>query len=107
MEPITSLWKAQNWDSTIPKDLKDIVSSGGDVWSVPVNIHRGNALWYNKKILDDNNITPATNMDDFLSQLGKLKPKLTGGAPLAPRPAGSRQGHVAPANELPAAVERA
>ncbi len=81
MEPITSIWKAQNWDSTIPKDLKDIVSSGGDVWSVPVNVHRGNALWYNKKILDSNSITPPVTMDDFFSALGKLKGKVQ--APLA------------------------
>src|SRR3989442_766145 len=70
MEPITSVWKSEGWDSTIPKDLKDIVSSSGDVWSVPVNVHRGNALWYNKKILDDNNITPPTDMEAFLSALG-------------------------------------
>ncbi len=81
MEPITSIWNAQNWDSTIPKDLKDIVSSGGDVWSVPVNVHRGNALWYNKKILDANSITPPVTMDDFFSALGKLKGKVQ--APLA------------------------
>ncbi|HYS01822.1 MAG TPA: extracellular solute-binding protein [Candidatus Eisenbacteria bacterium] len=81
MEPITSIWKSQNWDSTIPKDLKDIVSSGGDVWSVPVNVHRGNALWYNKKILDANSIAPPVTMDDFFSALSKLKSKVQ--APLA------------------------
>ena len=80
MEPITSVWNSEGWDKTIPKDLKDIVSSNGEVWSVPVNVHRGNALWYNKKILDENNITPPTNMDDFLSALGKLKAKLPTGA---------------------------
>src|SRR3981189_1186268 len=82
MEPITSVWKSEGWDNTIPKDLKDIVSSNGDVWSVPVNIHRGNALWYNKKILDDNSITPPADMEAFLSALGKLKTKLPTG-PLA------------------------
>src|SRR5689334_10925781 len=70
MEPITSVWNSEGWDKTIPKDLKDIVSSNGDVWSVPVNIHRGNALWYNKKILDDNSITPPADMEAFLSALG-------------------------------------
>lgn len=81
MEPLTSVWKSEGWDNTIPKDLKDIVSSNGDVWSVPVNVHRGNALWYNKKLLDQNNLTAPTTMDDFLSQLGKLKAKVP--APLA------------------------
>src|SRR6202011_950176 len=35
MEPITSIWKSEGWDNTIPKALKDIVSANGDVWSVP------------------------------------------------------------------------
>src|ERR687887_1296953 len=76
MEPITSIWKSEGWDSAIPKDLKDIVSSNGDVWSVPVNVHRGNALWYNKKLLDQNSIQVPQTMDDFLSALSRLKGKV-------------------------------
>jgi glucose/mannose transport system substrate-binding protein len=81
MEPITSIWNSEGWDSAIPKDLKDIVSSNGDVWSVPVNVHRGNALWYNKKLLDQNSIQVPQTMDDFLSALSRLKGKVQ--APLA------------------------
>jgi glucose/mannose transport system substrate-binding protein len=81
MEPITSIWNSEGWDSAIPKDLKDIVSSNGDVWSVPVNVHRGNALWYNKKLLEQNSIQVPQTMDDFLSALSRLKSKVQ--APLA------------------------
>jgi len=102
MEPITSVWKSEGWDSTIPKDLKDIVSSSGDVWSVPVNVHRGNALWYNKKILDDNNITPPTDMEAFLSALGKLKAKLPTG-PLALGSSGNWQVQMLLENNILAA----
>ncbi len=81
MEPITSIWNSEGWDSTIPKDLKTIVSSGSDVWSVPVNIHRGNALWLASGA---DSVAPNTvdTLDDFLSSLGKAK---AGGmkAPLA------------------------
>jgi glucose/mannose transport system substrate-binding protein len=78
MEPITSIWKSEGWDSSIPKDLKDIVSSNGDQWSVPVNIHRGNALWLSVKGTD---LMPGavaepgyrTSLDDFLSFLGKAQ----------------------------------
>jgi glucose/mannose transport system substrate-binding protein len=75
MEPITSVWKSEGWDSTIPKDLKDIVSSKGDVWSVPVNVHRGNALWYNKKLLDSKGVAPPQSVDEFNSALATLKSK--------------------------------
>jgi glucose/mannose transport system substrate-binding protein len=75
MEPITSIWKSEGWDSVIPKDLKDIVSSKGDVWSVPVNVHRGNALWYNKKVLDSKGVAPPKTVDEFNSALTTLKSK--------------------------------
>jgi len=81
MEPITSIWASEGWDQYMPKDLKDIVSANGQVWSVPVNVHRGNALWYNKKLLDSNNITPPVTMDDFLQAMSQLKGKVQ--APLA------------------------
>src|SRR3989441_4978923 len=82
MDPITQIWKDENWDAVMPKDLKDIVSSGSDVWSVPVNVHRGNALWYNSKLLTDNNIKAPTTFDEFFSALDTLKKaKIT--APLA------------------------
>src|SRR3989475_4677677 len=81
MEPITSIWKSEGWDSTIPNDLKTIVSKGSDVWSVPVNVHRGNSLWIGSGLetVSSNSID---NLDDFLSSLGKAK---AGGmqAPLA------------------------
>jgi glucose/mannose transport system substrate-binding protein len=75
MEPITSIWSAAGWDSVVPNDLKTIVSSGGDIWSVPVNVHRGNALWYNKKLLDSKGVSPPTTVDDFNAALATLKAK--------------------------------
>jgi glucose/mannose transport system substrate-binding protein len=81
MEPITSIWNSEGWDSVMPKDLKTIVSKGSDIWSVPVNIHRGNALWIAGS---SDQVAPNSvdNLDDFLSSLGKAK---AGGvkAPLA------------------------
>ena len=76
MDPITQIWKDENWDATIPKDFKDIVSANGEVWSVPVNVHRGNALWYNVKVLKDNNVTAPTTFDEFFSAMDKLKSKV-------------------------------
>jgi glucose/mannose transport system substrate-binding protein len=75
MEPITSIWNSEGWDSKIPSDLKKIVSSNGDVWSVPVNVHRGNALWYNKKLLDSKGVAAPNTPDEFTSALSKLKAK--------------------------------
>src|SRR2546429_3459240 len=72
MEPITSIWNSEGWDSVIPKDLKTIVSKGSDVWPVPVNVHRGNALWIGSSL---SSVAPNTvdNLDDFLSSMSKAK----------------------------------
>ncbi len=75
MESITSIWNSEGWDSKIPKDLKDIVSSNGEVWSVPVNVHRGNALWYNKKLLDSKGVSPPETPEQLTSALSALKAK--------------------------------
>jgi glucose/mannose transport system substrate-binding protein len=73
MEPITSIWNSEGWDSVIPKDLKTIVSSGNDVWSVPVNIHRGNALWLSAKASSSISAGSTNTLDNFLSGLGAAK----------------------------------
>jgi len=55
--------------------LIDIASNDGKFWSVPVNIHRSNVLWYNKKVLSDNGITAPTTFDEFFAAADKLKAK--------------------------------
>lgn len=73
MEAITSTWKDMGLDSAIPKDLKDIVSYNGDVWSIPANVHRGNALWFNLHTLG--NASPPTTFDELMTSLNTFKSK--------------------------------
>ena len=40
--------------NAFPKGVLEIVSANNSYWSVPVNIHRANVLWFNKKVLADN-----------------------------------------------------
>jgi glucose/mannose transport system substrate-binding protein len=73
VEPVTDLYKSEGWEQAFPKGVLDIVSSDGNYWSVPVNIHRSNVLWYNKKVLSDNGLTPPETFDDFFAAAEKLK----------------------------------
>ena len=75
MEPLDDLLKSEGWDKVFPKQLIDIASNGGNFWSVPVNIHRSNMLWYNKKVLADNGITAPNTFDEFFAAADKLKTK--------------------------------
>ncbi|MGB9857499.1 MAG: ABC transporter substrate-binding protein [Dictyoglomaceae bacterium] len=75
MEPITFLYKEEGWTKVMPKGILDIVSYRGQYWSVPVNIHRANVLWYNKKIFEENKLTPPKTFDEFFKVADALKAK--------------------------------
>ena len=65
MEPVTSLYEEEGWLDVYPPDLIDILSYEGEVWSVPVNIHRANVLWYNKAVFEENGLEPPGTMAEF------------------------------------------
>lgn len=81
MESLTSIAQSEGWRDVLPKDLIEIVSFQGEMYSVPVNVHRGNVLWYNKKIFDDNKLKAPTTWEEFFKVAEALKAK--GIAPLA------------------------
>uniref|UniRef100_A0A7C2FXU1 Carbohydrate ABC transporter substrate-binding protein n=1 Tax=Thermosphaera aggregans TaxID=54254 RepID=A0A7C2FXU1_9CREN len=60
LEPIDHLWVQQGWEDVFPAVVKDMVKWGGHYYAVPLNIHRANVLWYNKKILEQYDIDPAS-----------------------------------------------
>lgn len=75
MAPLTDLFKSEGWTKAMPRGLIDILTYKGDVWSVPVNIHRANILWYNKKIFADAHLDPPTTFDQFFKTAEALKAK--------------------------------
>jgi glucose/mannose transport system substrate-binding protein len=75
MEPLDDIFKSEGWDKVFPKQLIDIASKDGKLWSVPVNIHRSNVLWFNKKVLADNGVNPPNTFDEFFAAADKLKAK--------------------------------
>jgi glucose/mannose transport system substrate-binding protein len=76
MEPLDELYASEGWDKVFPKGLIDIASYQGKPWSVPVNIHRANVLWYNKKLFADVGATePPKTWDDYMAIGDKLKAK--------------------------------
>jgi len=75
MKPLNDLYDKEGWRDKFPKDLIDLVSDKGNIYSVPVNIHRGNVIFYNKKVLDANNLKAPTTFDEFFSVADALKAK--------------------------------
>lgn len=75
MEPLTDLFQSEGWVEVMPQGILDIVSYEGDYWSVPVNIHRANVLWYNKQVFADNGFAPPQTFDEFFDIADKLQAK--------------------------------
>ncbi len=75
MEPITAILKDMKMDSGFPKQLLDMVSKDGEIYAVPANVHRGNVLFYNKKVFADNNLKAPTTWDEFATVADALKAK--------------------------------
>lgn len=81
MEPLDSLYQQEGWTTAFPQQLLDMVSKNGKIYAVPVDIHRGNVLWYNKKIFDQYGLKPPTTFDEFFRVADQLK--ANGVTPLA------------------------
>jgi glucose/mannose transport system substrate-binding protein len=73
LEPLTQFFQEQGLDKVMPQLLLDQLNINGEIYTVPVNIHRSNMLWYNPQIFADNNLTPPTTMDEFFTVAEALK----------------------------------
>lgn len=73
MQPLDDLFEQEGFNDAFPQGVLDIVSYEGHPYSVPVNIHRANVLWYNKTVFEDNNIDPPESFDDFFAAADTLQ----------------------------------
>lgn len=81
IEALNFLYDQEGWLAVMPKTLIPLISENGNIYSVPVNIHRANVLWYNPKILKDNGIAVPTSMTEWFAAMDKLQ--AAGVTPLA------------------------
>jgi glucose/mannose transport system substrate-binding protein len=74
LEDLTSLYSSEGWDKVFPADLIKTLTVDGKIYSVPVNIHRANVLWWNPATATKAGITAApTTLDEFFADLEKFK----------------------------------
>jgi glucose/mannose transport system substrate-binding protein len=79
LEPIDDLWEELKYADAIPKPLADMVTVGGHRYTVPLNIHIQNILYYNKKLFDELGLKPPTTIDELLAvaeAIKKAKPNM-------------------------------
>lgn len=68
MEPLNDLYEANGWMKQFPEGLIKLISDdAGNIYSVPVNIHRSNVFWYVPENLTKWGVTVPKTWDEFLS----------------------------------------
>ncbi|UWZ56242.1 carbohydrate ABC transporter substrate-binding protein [Dactylosporangium aurantiacum] len=73
VEDVRYLYDQQRWRDRLPKGLVEALTFDGRIYSVPVNIHRANLLWYNPAVLEAQRLTPAETWPQFLTQAAALR----------------------------------
>jgi len=74
-EPINTLYDREGWNEVLRSELIPMLSKNRKIYAVLAGIHRGNLLWYNKKVLDKHGITIGDELsfDEFLTACSKLE----------------------------------
>ncbi len=81
MEDLTPLYNQEGWKKVFPAGLLKLLSTPQGIWSVPVNIHRSNVMWYVPDNLQKWGVKPPATWDEFLAVAPALQAK--GVVPLA------------------------
>jgi ABC-type glycerol-3-phosphate transport system substrate-binding protein len=74
LEELDSFYDQNQLRSVFPQQLVDQITFEGHVYSVPVNIHRSNVLWYSPQVLKEAGISaPPATIDEFIADLQQVK----------------------------------
>src|SRR6186713_2964428 len=67
VEPIDCIYKQAGFGKIMPASLINQIRYQGKLYSVPVNIHRANVLWFNPKTLKANGIAVPRTWAQFMA----------------------------------------
>lgn len=74
LEPVDFIYEEAGLYDAFTADLiEQVTYTDGNIYSVPVNIHRSNLIWWNPKTAEALGITPPTNMNELFAALDKVK----------------------------------
>ena len=82
LKPIDDLWTSKNLTGVIPAVVQDMCKFGTKFYSVPVNIHRTNVVWYSRNVttaagVDVNNLTTWAGFFDACDKVKAAIPSIT------------------------------
>jgi glucose/mannose transport system substrate-binding protein len=74
---LSSVYQQDELSKVVPAALIESVSKNGKIYGVSTGAHRGNVLWFNKKLLTRAGVqlSPSTTPEQFVQALGELDSK--------------------------------
>ncbi|MCW2919157.1 MAG: hypothetical protein JWN52_7225 [Actinomycetia bacterium] len=76
IEPLDSFYDQNGLRQAYPQQLLEQISYQGHIYSVPVNIHRSNVLWFSPAVLKEAGISaPPKTVAEFITDLKAVKDK--------------------------------
>src|SRR5215471_1575296 len=88
MDPVDFVAQQNNLAAAVPASVLDLMSYEGKMYGIPLGVHRFNSLFYNKKLFDDNGLTPPVTLEDFYTVSEAFK-----ALNITPLAVGSKDGH--------------
>ncbi|GAA3756655.1 glucose/mannose transport system substrate-binding protein [Spinactinospora alkalitolerans] len=74
LQPLDDFYDEHGLREAYPEQLIDQISYDGSIYSVPVNVHRSNVLWYNPSVLDEAGVDGAPEtLDEFIDDLRTIE----------------------------------
>jgi glucose/mannose transport system substrate-binding protein len=74
MEPLNFLYDEEGWWDTFPDELLEMTTDeAGDIYSVPVNVHRSNVLFTNIEAFETAGVEAPTTFDEFFEAAEALQ----------------------------------
>jgi glucose/mannose transport system substrate-binding protein len=73
LQPIDDLYAANGWANVFPDAILEASRINGSYYTVPINVHRSNVLWYRIDQLAKVNRPPPTTWDEFFETAEALR----------------------------------
>ncbi|QBI21563.1 carbohydrate ABC transporter substrate-binding protein [Egibacter rhizosphaerae] len=68
MQPLNFLYDEEGWWDVFPDTLLEMTTDeDGNIYSVPVNVHRSNVMWTNPEVFEEAGVEVPTDFDEFFS----------------------------------------
>ncbi|HEY6079811.1 MAG TPA: ABC transporter substrate-binding protein [Polyangiaceae bacterium] len=73
LTPLTDLFEELGLFDVVVREVIADITLEGEIYSMPVNIHRENALHYSMRIFEEQGLEPPTTLEEFLEVCEALK----------------------------------